>query len=377
MVKHNDSSQSNGRPLRVVHIIGKMRAGGVESFVMNYYHHINRSNIQFDFIIDEDSPNLELISEINDLGGRVYIVPPYQKISKYLPTLRRLFESEGWKIVHSHMNTLSVFPLWAAKQVGVPVRIAHSHTYLTSGDPIKNIVKKTLRIFSNMYPTHRFACGNDSGKWLFGKESDYTVIPNAIDLERFSYNEDIRASARKELGIPDEKIVVGHVGRFMRQKNHAFLIEVFRKINMQNPSTLLILAGMGPLQNEIEELVNEYELTDKVMFLGQRSDPERLYHAFDVLVLPSHYEGFPVVAIEAQASGLPCMLSDSITKEADLVGLVTFLPLSMSSDKWAAKSLEVAEEMQGKRMAGALSNDFDINTSANVLANIYESMLAR
>ena len=204
-------------PIRVAQVMGKMLGGGVESVVMNYYRHIDRNKVQFDFLVDDDSTRVPE-EEIKELGGRVLHIPPYQHPLRYRKELVRLFREEHWPIVHSHINTLSVFPLSAAKKAGVPVRIAHSHSSMGKGELTKNLMKLALRPLSNLYPTERFACSEYAGKWLFGRDADFTVIPNAIELEKFCFDPIIRQETRRELGIADDMFLVGHVGRFMPQK---------------------------------------------------------------------------------------------------------------------------------------------------------------
>lgn len=227
-------------PVRVAQVVGKMVGGGVEAVVMNYYRHIDRSKVQFDFLVDSDS-TLVPRDEIESLGGRVFEIPPYQHIAEYQRELQRLFKQEGWKIVHSHINALSVFPLRAAKKAGVSVRIAHSHSTSGKGEYAKNALKAVLKTQSNRYPTHRFACSQFAGEWLFGKAAHFEVVYNAIDLDRFRFNAEARAQARADLGL---------------------------------------------------------------------------------------------VGVEAQVSGLPCLLSDAITREVDVTGECKFLPID-SPAVWA------------------------------------------
>lgn len=363
-------------PLRVCHVVGKMRAGGVESFLMNYYRHIDRDSVQFDFVIDSDSPNHELIPEIESLGGNVYEVPRYQDLPRYLHALENLFRKHSWPIVHSQINALSVFPLMAAKRAGIPVRIAHSHTKLSEGEPLRNSAKLFLRQFANVYPTHRAACGIDAGKWLFGQNANFKVIYNAIELDRFGYNEGVRQEVRDELGVGETEFVFGHIGRFMKQKNHSFLIEAFAEIAKYAPAARLVLAGVGPLYDGIQKKVADLGISSQVMFLGQRSDPHRLYQAFDVFLLPSFYEGFPVVAIEAQASGLPCLIADGVTREAGLLCSTKFMSLEAGPHVWAANAIDLVSSATRKEgQIDAAMNRFDIMAASEDLTHYYESLL--
>ena len=278
----------------VAHIMGKWNGGGVESVVMNYYKNIDRNRIQFHFLCDEDSTDIPY-EEIEKLGGKVIVIPPYQKLFKYQKELYRIFKENNYKIVHSHINALSVFPLKIAKKAGVPIRIAHSHSTSNKKEWKKNILKMILRPFSKLYANNYFACTEYAGKWLFGKKvverKELNVINNAIDLKKFEFNENTREDLRKELGIKEDVLVIGHVGRFMKQKNHEFLIDVFEKAIKQDDNIYLILVGQGPLEDKIKEMAKEKGIENKILFLGQRNDVNKLYQAMDIFVLPSLYEG--------------------------------------------------------------------------------------
>ena len=274
--------------------MGKWNGGGVESVVMNYYKNIDRNRIQFHFLCDEDSTDIPY-EEIEKLGGKVIVIPPYQKLFEYQKELYRIFKENNYKIVHSHINALSVFALRIAKKAGVPIRIAHSHSTSNKKEWKKNILKMILRPFSKLYANKYFACTEYSGKWLFGKKvverKELNVINNAIDLKKFEFNKNTREDLRKKLGIKEDVLVIGHVGRFMKQKNHEFLIDVFEKAIKQDDNIYLILVGQGPLEDKIKEMVKEKGIEDKILFLGQRNDVNKLYQAMDIFVLPSLYEG--------------------------------------------------------------------------------------
>ena len=221
-------------PIRIAHIMGKMIAGGVESVVTSEFLEMDKSKIQFDFICDEDSTNIPY-DLIEKNGGRVIIIPPYQKAFKYHKELKKVLKENNYKIVHSHIITMSVFSLFAAKCAGVPVRIAHSHSTTNKKEKKKNLMKQVLRPFSKVFATNYMCCSELAGRWLFGdKEYDkgnVYLLNNAIDLDKFKYNEDIRKAKRKELGLKDKTFVIGHIGRFVEQKNHRFLIEVFNELH--------------------------------------------------------------------------------------------------------------------------------------------------
>lgn len=247
-------------PIRVAQVMGKMLYGGTESVIMNYYRYIDRSKIQFDFIADSDSVMpIPRKDEIESLGGRVFIVPPYQRLHEYIPALVRLFKEQNYQIVHAHLNTINIFPMYAAKKAGVPVRISHNHSTAGKGETKKNILKYTLRPFAKIYPTHYAACSRLAGEWLFGKKAmeqgKVTIFNNAIELDKFRYNEQVRKEVRKELGISDDKFVIGHVGRVCYQKNQDFLIDIFEKVYEQNPNAILLMVGEGEDLERIKERV--------------------------------------------------------------------------------------------------------------------------
>lgn len=366
------------QPIRVAQIIGKWLGGGVESVVMNYYRHIDRNKIQFDFICDNDSTNIPY-EEIEKLGGKVILIPPYQEIFKYHNTLKKVLKDGNYKIVHSHINTLSVFSLFAAKCAGVPVRIAHSHSTTNKKEKKKNLLKQVLKPFSRLFATDYMCCSELAGRWLFGnKEYDngnVYLLNNAIDLDKFKYDEKVRKEKRKELDISGDTLVIGHVGRFVEQKNHRFLIDIFNEVHKEEKNSILLLAGQGPLMDEIKEKVKNLGLEDNVRFLGQRNDINELYQAFDVFLLPSLYEGLPVVGIEAQATGLLCVFSDDMTKEIKILKSTQFLSLNRKASEWAKIILDKSKLNCNKDTSKEMSkNSFNINAEANKLEEIYRKL---
>lgn len=364
----------NNQPIRVAHIMGKMVSGGVESVVMNYYRNINKGKVQFDFIVDEDSTYIPT-NEIESMGGRVIIVPPYQKIHSYIKRLKEIFIKNEYKIVHSHLNTLSIFPLYAAKISNVPLRIAHSHSTSNKKEWKKNILKNILKPFSKINATHYFCCSELAGRWLFGDKTydddKVKLINNAIDIDKFIYNEEIRDKIRKEIKV-ENKLVIGHVGRFVEQKNHTGLIDIFNEIYKINPDSILLLAGDGPLLGDIRNKVNSLNLTDAVKFLGVRKDINNIMQGIDVFLLPSLYEGLPVVGVEAQAAGCLCILSSNMTKETKVIETTKFLHISDEPKEWAKHILEEYKNFKRKDTKQEIINsNFEIKSEAKKLQNDY------
>lgn len=363
--------------IRIAQIMGKWNGGGVESVVMNYYRHIDRNKIQFDFVCDNDSTDIPY-KEIEELGGKVILIAPYQKIFKYHKELKKVLEDGNYKIVHSHLNALSVFSLYAAKCAGIPIRIAHSHSTTNKVEWKKNFIKQILRPFAKVFATDYMCCSELAGRWLFGNREydsgNVYLLNNAIDLEKFKYDENTRNKIRKSLNIKENDFVIGHIGRFVGQKNHSFLIDIFKKISNKKVNSKLILIGHGKLENTIKEKVKMLNLTSKVEFVGQVLNTNEMYQAFDAFVLPSLYEGLPVVGIEAQASGVSCFFSDNITSEAKILENVFFLSNKESPEVWANCIISKSKKKREDTISEMTKRNFNINVEAKKLEFEYMNL---
>lgn len=365
-------------PIRVAQIIGKWLGGGVEAVVMNYYRHIDRTKIQFDFICDEDSTNIPY-EEIEQLGGKVILIPPYQRVFKYHKVLKKVLKEGNYKIVHSHINTLSVFSLFAAKCAGVSVRIAHSHSTTNKKEWKKNLMKLALRPFTKLVATDYMACTEHAGRWMFGnKEYDngnVYLLNNAIDLDKFKFDEKLRKKIRKELMIDNDTIVIGHIGRFVAQKNHTFLIDVFNEYHRENKNSVLMLIGQGPLVEDIKKKVNDLELSDSVKFLGQKANANEYYNAMDLFLFPSLYEGLGMVVIEAQVNGLSCVVSDEVPKIAKISDNTIFIKLNAKKDEWTKKISQFIKMGRINLSSSKSIRKYDISQESSFLKNKYEELI--
>lgn len=362
--------------IRIAQIIGKWVGGGVEAVVMNYYRFIDHKKIQFDFICDEDSTNIPY-EEIERLGGKVILIPKYQQIFKYHKELKKVLKEGNYKIVHSHINALSVFSLFAAKSAKIPIRIAHSHSTTNKKEWKKNFIKQILVPFSKIFATHYFACTEHAAKWLFGNKTfnkgEVFVLNNAIDLKRFEYDENIRKRKRKELNIAEDTLVIGNIGRFVQQKNHKFLIEIFKEIYNKNNNSILLLVGQGPLEDEIKNKVELLGLKNNVKFLGQRLDVDELYQAFDTFLLPSLYEGLGMVYVEAQAAGLYAFASTEVPEIAKVTENMKFISLEELPEKWAEILLNDYNVKNRKGFKASIANHgFDIEVEVKKLEDKYK-----
>ncbi|MGI5172160.1 glycosyltransferase family 1 protein [Treponema sp. OMZ 840] len=373
--KHN--KVQTDKPIRVAQIIGKAVISGVDSVVMNYYRNIDKSRVQFDFFMDGYNPTL-IDEEILDLGGRIIKLHPYeQSMYKNMSECRKAFEKSRYTIVHSHLNTLSVFPLFAAWQAKVPVRIAHNHSTTSRGEFKRNLMKQALRPFSKTFATHYAACGETPARWLFGskavREHKVRLIKNAVDTSRFYPDTAAAQRIRKEFGL-EKRFIIGHVGRFVFPKNHELIVKVFAEVYRQNPNAALVLVGTGELENETRALVKKLGIEQAVFFTGLRRDIPDFLNAFDVFFLPSRYEGMPVVGMEAQAVGLPCLMSDAVPVDTAVTPLVEFFPLNAGVKEWARKILSY--ENRRKMTFPDLMRDsgFEIRSAAENLCRWYEDL---
>lgn len=354
--------------------------GGVEAVILNYFRNINKSKFVFDFVIDSDSTDNNFINEIQELGGTIIKCPPYQKLHKYNKFLYKLFKEKKYDIVHSNINTLSVFPLRMAEKAGIKIRIAHSHSTSNPKEWKKNLLKNILRPFSKKYANVYFACSELAGRYLFGNktfdEGKVVIINNAINLDKFKYNEEKRKEIRKKLNIKNDTFVIGNIGRFVAQKNHTFLIDIFNEMHKENENSVLLLIGQGMLQNEIKEKVDKLGLANSVKFIGQVTNANDYYNAMDVFVLPSLYEGLPVVGVEAQASGLLCELSNEMTKETKILSTTNFIDLNLPAKKWAKNIIEDYDKFERKNVSKEFENNgFNVKKEAIKLEKKYFALL--
>lgn len=356
--------------IRVLHVVTYMGRGGLETMLMNYYRHIDRSKVQFDFLVHREF-EADYDEEIKSLGGRIYHVSrlvPWSR--RYEAELRRFFRTHPeYKIVHVHQDCLSSVALQCAKDCGIPVRIAHSH----NSNQDKNIKYLFKRYYMRKIPetaTELFACGKAAGDWMFGGKA-YQLLPNAIAAEKYIYEEEKAKKIKKELDL-EKNIVIGHIGRFNPQKNHKFLIDIFEKCFEKNQKVRLMLIGDGEGRKEIENKVKERGLQDNVIFMGVRKDVPELLQAMDVFVFPSLYEGLPVTMIEEQAAGVPAVISNRVSEECIITkDLVKVEGLEETPEQWADKILKQAKINKSDRNEEIKKAKYDVETTAKWLEEYY------
>ena len=364
-------------PIRVLYIYGGIMArGGIEAFMMNYYRHFDREKVQIDFVVHGHGKGV-YDDEIEKMGGRIIHVPLRLKdpIGNKV-ALQKLFLSGEYKVVHSHMDAMNAWSLQIAKKCGIPVRISHSHnTAVISNSRIKKLLHNVTKKRIPKVATHLLACSGLAGAWLYG-DHEYQVIPNAIDIERFSYDAEKRQKLRQALGYQSTDIVLGHVGRFDTQKNHVFLIDIMKKLVACSDRYQLLMIGDGDLKSEIMQKVQELGLTDRIKILNACPNVNEYYNVFDCFCLPSLFEGLGIVGIEAQVNGLTCVISDTVPKELDITGNMHFLPIGNDNiDAWINILMNVSTKRNHTVVEKASQKHYDICTSAKILQAIYTEAL--
>lgn len=356
--------------IRVLHIFHEMANGGIEHFVMDYYRHINRNQVQFDFLVSVEEDGY-FDEEISRLGGRVFHAYPFKKnpIKNYYD-IARIVRENGYQIVHRHTGSaFGYFDLRAARHGGAKHLILHSHNNQAGNKVVHLISNILLRI-----PCEKLACSQEAGKWLFGEKTDFHIINNAIDVQSFVFDSNTREKVRSTFNISD-KFVIGHVGRFEEQKNHSFLLKIFASILCEDKECVLILVGTGSLKNEIVSEAKKLGIYENIIFLGSQKNVEQYYQAFDVFVLPSKYEGFGITLLEAQTNGLYCFTSSEVVPDSvNITGRVQYMSLKEEPEIWAKEILKkngrVDIDISAIQMAG-----FDIETNAEKMCSYYKNMI--
>lgn len=359
---------------RILHVFGTLNRGGAETLVMNIYRNIDRSKIQFDFVVHHEEEGA-YEEEVRKLGGKVYRVPNYKGTNHFAYKKawdKLLKDHPEYKIVHCHKESIVSLVMDEAKKNG---RIAIAHSHNTQNIPgFKGKVMDVLNKNVDAKADYRFACSVDAGYWMFGRDKDFTVIDNGIEVENFTYNPDIRAKIREKLGFSDKK-VLGHIARFNKQKNHSFLIDIFADLIKENDDYLLVLAGVGDLKDEIENKVKDSGIEDKVIFLGSIGYVNELLQAIDIFILPSLYEGLAVSTIEAQAAGLKCLLADTIDKNSKITDLVEFIPIDGGTRPWI-EEIQKAFPYQREDTSEMIKKaGFDIRETAEKLSEFYLNLI--
>ncbi len=366
-------------PIRVATVIGKWNGYGVETLLSELAGRIDPERVRLVFVVDSDS-RATATDRVVGLGHEVAMVAPYTRVLRHHADLMTLFRDQSFDIVHAHTSTLAGLSLSAARAAGVPVRIAHVHTTSSRSEYLKSAAKQLMKPSAAAFATHLGMSSREAGRWMFGERAlrskPALYLPVARNLDRFAFSPDVRRRIRRELDV-EECTVIGHFGRFVPQKNHDFLLRVFASAREQDPRTILVLAGDGPLEASVSQKAAALGIADSVRFLGRRSDPHELMQALDAFVLPSLYEGVPGTGIEAQANGLPFLFSSAITDEAAIAPNAIRIPLSSGAEYWAREVLSAAAA--GRSQSGSTllrEAGYGLEGAADRLVTFYESCTA-
>lgn len=372
--------KSTAEPIRVLQVIGAMDRGGAETLVMNLYRNIDRSRIQFDFLVNEKR-ECDFDSEIKELGGKIYYIPRYKIFNyfHYKAECRKFFSNHHYSIVHGHIGLPAAIYLNIAKHNGA-FTIAHSHRAnfpLNPSELAFRICSSSVRNVADYF----IACSEQAGIDRFGNAithgPNYAVLKNGVDLNKMHYDQAARALIRNELNIPLNAPVFGHVGRLTEIKNHRFLLDVFSEILKRKPESILLLCGRGELEKQLKFQAQELGIDQSVQFLGVRDDIPKVLSAVDVFLFPSLSEGLGLAVVEAQSSGLPCIVSTGVPDSVKIREQTEFLDLSLGANKWASEAIKALSECDASTRDKAFINaqvaGFDIKDSTNWLCKLYLS----
>lgn len=362
------------RPIRVLHVVGKLNRGGAESRIMDLYRNIDREQIQFDFVQHMEAEGAYQ-AEAEALGGHVYHVPRFRGLNyfQYKKSWKRFFlEHPEIDIVHGHMTSTAAVYLPIAKKYAGAYTIAHARSAgVDSG--IKGCITKLLRKNLAKRCDQCFSCSLLAAEAVFGRKNkdQVKIIPNAVEVERFAYNADTRARLRTALGINDDELVIGHVGRFDTVKNHAYMLEILAACLKARASVKLLLVGDGSLRARIGQQAERMGIAAHVIFAGSQKNVQDYYQAFDFFILPSFYEGLPGTAIEAQVSGLKGLLSDRITTEALVTDLMQMKSIDAPPQEWAREILAADTGNRKSRVDEVRAAGYDVKRQAENLSDFY------
>lgn len=331
--------------IKVAYILGKLHSGGKKNLVMEYYRHMDTRKVRIDFICDSDSNSIPE-EEIKSLGGKVYRVTPYEHIFQNMREMRKIFEEEHYDAIHAWDSMMNLFPLVEAKKAGIKVRISESLSMANKGEA-KTLIKYALRPFSSIGANYYMACGADCGVFQFGRSAydkgKIAIFKTVINTDANAYDPNLRTATRQKF-CWEEKHVYGFIGRYMPQKNPIFIIDIFNEIQKIDKKAHLVLIGFGGLEQGMMDKVDEYGIIDKVQNLGRREDIKQFYNAFDCFLLPSLYEGLPVVGLESQSCGLPIFFSTEITPEAKACEMAHYISLKTPVKEWAKQIVTTVEQ---------------------------------
>lgn len=362
---------------RILHVFGKLDRGGAETMIMNLYRNIDRNQVQFDFVVHSDTVG-DYEPEILQYGGNIFRIPRYRGYNhrEYVKSWKRLFEKHPeFKIIHGHVRSTAAIYLGIANRYD-RITISHSHS-TTSGKGFSANIKNLFQLPIRYIADYLLAPSEDAAIWLYGREvihkDNFLIIKNAIDSKKFIYDKFKRKDLRINMNIND-RLVIGHVGRFHQVKNHSFLLDVFKEVLALEPESILILIGDGELFSDIKAKARDLGIDEYVYFLGKKDDVYNYYQAMDIFVFPSFYEGLGLSVVEAQASGLPCIVSTGIPIEAEISNMVKTLSLDDEASKWAKEILAHRSYIRENMYEVMLEEKYDVKENAIFIQRFYNDI---
>ena len=367
------------QPLKVLHVVNRMVLAGAETMIMNLYETIDRQEVQFDFVVHESQPG-SYDERIKELGGTIYVMPKYRVFNHraYCAAWRHFFKTHPeYSIVHGHLRSTASLYLAEAKKAGF-FTIAHSHS-TSNGRGLQAMIKGFLQKSIVKYSDILMGCSQEAGEWLYGneaiKEKPFYILNNGIHLERFQFNMEKRRNIRNQYSISDNRLLLGHIGRFDVPKNHHFLVDLANKLKEEDPKTMFMFVGDGPLKSDIQKKIEDLGIEENIITVSEVKNIEDYYSAFDCFLMPSLYEGLPLTLIEAQANGLPCLVSNRITKDVDQTSLISREVIDKGIQPWSAfilSNIDLRNESQFDAQSALIKAGFDVKQNAQWLESMYQ-----
>lgn len=361
--------------IKVLHVVSALDNGGVEKMLKDYQESINKKEFTFDFIIhDPNKGSLESFFIMN--GSKIFrVVPKKRSFLKNFQQIKAVINENEYDIIHCHQNLSSFVPLYIGFLKRIRVRIAHSHVFIDKQKKLNKIIEWPQKKIIKLLATEYFAASKEAGEWLFGKENKKIyIMNNAINISDFKYNENARSSIREQYSLGNQ-VVLGHVGRFVHEKNHEFLITILKEIKLMKENVKLLLIGNGETEDQIKEQILEYNLSEDVVIVSETNEVSKFYSAMDLFLFPSKYEGFGRVLLEAQTSGLKCIANDTISRETNISDNVTYISTKYNKEDWIEEIIEKINQKVDRRKLQLEISRYEIENATIDLERKYCSLI--
>ena len=364
-------------PIRLAISLNKCDSGGQKSLVFAYLRSFDPKRIKFDLIVDSDSNSIPY-DDVKDLGGKLHVIPPYQNIVAHLKALKKIFRENKYDVLYAVNNTMNLFPLYMAYKAGIKVRVSESLTMASPLERKKTMMKNVLKRFSHCFCNYMMANGKDCGIYQFGEKAynqgKVEIYLTPVNAKENTFDSELREKTRSEFGW-NEKVIYGFIARFELQKNPLFLLDIINEIAQKQENSHFVIIGAGAMEQQMLDKIKNLKLGERISWLGRREDIKQFYMAFDAFLLPSLYEGLPVVGIESQAAGLPVFFSENVTREAGIAELGHFISLDTPANEWADIIIRETQKSMPQRRGreeDLRKAGFDAVTEAERLTEFFE-----